>query len=88
MHCEHWIELLPTPLEQAAQEYFARFLDDSMANTRDQELGLLGLGMELFTFHTCLPCIELGDTLLLCVCNEQQVASVEKLPRHTNAELM
>ena len=67
---------------------FARFLDDSMANTRDQELGLLGLDMELFTFHTCLPYLELGNTLLLGVNNEQQVVSAEKLRRHTNAELM
>ena len=62
-----------------------------MANTRNQELGLLGLlyvDMELFTFHTCLPCLELGDTLLLGVCDEQQVVSEEKLPRYTNAELM
>ena len=85
MHCEHWTELLPTTLMQAAPGY------DSMANTRNQELGLLGLlhvDMELFTFHTCLPCLELGDTLLLGVCDEQQVASEEKLSRHTNAELM
>ena len=26
MHCEHWIELLPTPLEQAAQGYLLDIL--------------------------------------------------------------
>ena len=69
----------------------ARFYDDSMANTRDQELGLLGLlhvYMELYIFRTCLPCLELGDTLLLGVCDEQQAVTVEKLPRHMNVELM
>ena len=38
-------------------------------------------------FHTSLPCLELGDTLLLGVHNEHQVISVEKLPWYTSAEL-
>ena len=86
MHCEHWIELLLTTLEQAAPGYLPDFL--TTANTRNQELGPLHVDMELFTFHTCLPCLELGDTLLLGVCDEQQVGSEEKLLWHTNAELM
>ena len=85
----HWV-VADNP-RAGSTRVLARFLDDTMANTRNQELGLLGLlhvDMELFTFHTCLPCLELGDTLLLGVCDEKQVVSEEKLPWHTNAELM
>ena len=91
MHCEHWIELLPTTLVQAAPGYLPDFLTTAWPTPETQELGLLGLlhvDMELFIFHTCLPCLELGDTLLLGVCDEQRVASEEQFSRHTNAELM
>ena len=50
-----------------------------MANTRDQELGLLHVHTEPFTVHSSLPHLGFGDTL--------QVISKEKLPWHTSAEL-
>ena len=37
--------------------------------------------------NASLPRLELGDTLLLGVCDEHQVNSIEKLPRHTSDEL-
>ena len=64
-----------------------RFLEDIMANTRHQALGLIHVDMEPFTFYASLPRLELGDTLLLAVHNEHQVISVEKLPRYTSAKL-
>ena len=57
------------------------------ANIGDQELGLLHVDMEPFTFHANLPHIELGDTLLLGVQDKHHVISVEKLPWDTSAEL-
>ena len=42
-----------------------RFLEDILVITRDQELGLLHVDTEPFTFHASLPCLELGDTLLV-----------------------
>ena len=53
---------------------FARFLEHIMANTRDQELGLLHVDTEL------------GDALLLCVLDEHQVISLESLRWHSSAE--
>ena len=48
-----------------------------MASTRDQELGLLHIDMEAFTFHTFLPGVH----------DEHQAIRVERLPQHTSAEL-
>ena len=53
----------------------------------DQELGFLHVDMESFTFHASLPCLELGDTLLLGVHDEHQVISLERLRWHTCAML-
>ena len=75
VQCEHWMELLATLLQQAAPGYYTKFLVDIMANTRDQELGLLHVDTEL------------GYALLLGVCDEHQVISIEKLPWPTRAEL-
>ena len=59
-----------------------------MANAGDQELGLRHVEVGPFTFHAGLPFIELGgDTLFSGVSNAYQVISMEKLPRHTSAEL-
>ena len=52
-----------------------RFLEDIMANIRDQELDLLHVCMELFTFHAILPCLELGDAFLLGFRSEHREAS-------------
>ena len=62
-----------------------RLLEDVMAITRDQELGL-HVDTEPFTFHTSLPRFQLGDTLLLSVRDEHQVISVELL-WYTSTEL-
>ena len=66
----------------------AKFLEDIVAITRDQELGLLYVDTEPFTFHASLPHLELGDTLLLCVHDEHQTVSIKKLPWYTNVERM
>ena len=82
------MEILPTPLKQTdSTGVLARFLEDILVITRDQELGL-HVDMEPFTFHASLPCLELGDTLLLGVRYEHQVISVEELPWYASAELM
>ena len=47
----------------------ARFVEDILVMTKDQELGLLHVDTEPFTFHATLPRHELGDTLLLGVCD-------------------
>ena len=44
---------------------FAKFLEDILARTRDQEPRLFHADEEPFTFHASLPRIELGDTFLL-----------------------
>ena len=58
-----------------------------MVNIRSRELCLLHVDTAPFSFNANVPRIELGDSLLLGVCDEQQVISVEKLQRHTSAEL-
>ena len=67
---------------------FGRFLEDILVITRDQELGLLHVESEPFTFHASLPCLELGDTTLLGVRDEHQVISVEELPCYASLKLM
>ena len=64
----------------------ARFLEDTMAILRDQELGLLHVDMERFAFHDSLPCLKLGDILLSIVGDESCVISIEKLPWYTCVE--
>ena len=49
---------------------FARFLGEVQVITRNQELGHLHVNTAPFTSHTSLPHLELGDTLLLAVCDE------------------
>ena len=65
-----------------------RFLENTLAITRDEELGLLHVDMAPFTFYASLPCHELGNTLLLGVHDEHQVIGVEELPWYTSAEFM
>ena len=63
----------------------ARFLEDILAITRTWSTSCWH-GSLYFLFS--LPCLELGDTLLLGVRDEHQVISVEDLPWYTSAELM
>ena len=48
----------------------ARFLEDTLVITKDQDLGLLQVDMEPFTFHANLPCLELGDSAPCHQCRE------------------
>ena len=66
----------------ASTGIFARFIEDIMAITRDQEPGLHHVDTELFTFHASLPRIEVGDTLLISVRLEHQVIRVDKFSQH------
>ena len=61
----------------------ARFLENIMANTRNQEHGLLHVDMEPLTFHASLPRLGLGDIPPLGVCDEHQVINVGDLRRIT-----
>ena len=66
----------------------AKFLENIMANMRDQEVGLLlHVDMESCTFHASLPHLTLRVTLLLSVHDEHQVISIEKLPWYNGVEL-
>ena len=58
-----------------------------MAIIREQDLGLLHVDTEPFTFYASLLRLELGDTLLLGVRDEHQVVIVKKLSVYTSAEL-
>ena len=82
--CASWMELLLSPPQQTAQGYLPNFL----ANTRDQEFGILHVDTEPITFHASLPCLELGDTFLLGLRYEHPVISIEEFPQHTRSEPM
>ena len=58
----------------------AWFLQDIKVKAGDQELGLLYIDMEPFTFHVSLPHIEFGDAFILSGHNELKVISTKKLP--------
>ena len=60
-------------------------MPDILVITRGQELGL-HVDMKPFTFHASLPCLEIGDTLLLGVRNEHQVISCKMLLQLANNE--
>ena len=65
----------------------ARFLEDNLAITKDQDLGLLHVETEPFTFHANLLPPELGDTLPLGDRYVYQDISIEELPYYTSREL-
>ena len=66
---------------------FAWSLQDIKLNTGDHKLGLLHVDTEPFTFHASLPCLKLGDTLLLGVLWWAPGYQLENLPWHTSTDL-
>ena len=56
------------------------------ANTRDHEIGLLGVDMGPFIFHANLPCLEFGKAILLGVRDVHQIICTEQLAWHTSVD--
>ena len=88
MHCEHWIELLPTTLEQAAPEYMPDFLTTAWPTPETKNLVYLVFFrltrsslLSILAFHALS--LEIHSSWVFVMNNGE-----EKLPRHTNAELM
>ena len=92
MHCEHWIELLLTALEQAAQGYLPDFLTTAWPTPETKNLVYLVFFMLTWSSLLSIPAfhalsLEIHSSWVFVI-DEQQVVSEEKLPRYTNAELM